>query len=62
MEIDKKIELPMGTVHFKGELSEEEVEQLITLGLIFSFMRGDLETIVTTEDGSLVAEVPDQIQ
>jgi len=42
MKIDKEIELPMGTVHFVGEVSEEELDHIITLGLAMLLQTGRL--------------------
>ena len=62
MLIDKKIDLPSGVVYFKGELADDEVEHLITMGLVFAYLRGDLDSFVTTEDGTLISDVPEQLQ
>jgi len=42
MKIDKEIELPMGRVHFVGELTEEELDTVITLGLAMLLHSGKL--------------------
>ena len=40
MFIDKIIELEEGTVHFKGEFSEEELDLVITAGLTTLLLDG----------------------
>lgn len=42
MEIDKKIETPFGLVHFKGNVSQEEFDHIIELGLMVLFSQGRL--------------------
>lgn len=42
MKIDKHIELPGGSVHFVGELSDEELDSVITLGLAMMLYKGML--------------------
>ncbi len=62
MQIDKKIDTEMGVVHFKGEITPEEQEYLITMGLVAMFLQGQLETKTVTSDGTLVADIPDTLQ
>ena len=62
MHIEKTIELPTGTIRFEGEVTEEELDHIITMGLAFMYIRGDIDASIMTEDGTLVADVPDQIQ
>lgn len=62
MKIDQTIELPMGTIVFKGEVSDEELDYIIKLGLVSLYLRGGIETTVQTEDGTVVSEVPDMLQ
>lgn len=62
MKIDKTIELPEGTIVFRGELTEEEVEHLITLGLVYSYLRGDINSTVMLDNGLILSEEPDQLQ
>ena len=62
MLINQTIELPTGTIIFNGEVTEEEFDLIIKLGLVSLYLRGELETTVVTEDGKLVSDVPDQIQ
>lgn len=62
MKIDQTIELPMGTIVFKGEVSDEELDYIIKLGLVSLYLRGELETTLQTEDGTVVSDVPDMLQ
>lgn len=62
MKIDQTIDLPMGTIIFKGDVSDEELDYIIKLGLVSLYLRGELETTVYTESGVPVAAVPDQVQ
>lgn len=62
MQINQTIELPTGTIVFNGEVTEEEFDLIIKLGLVSLYLRGGLETTVVTDDGTIVADVPDQIQ
>lgn len=61
MEIDKKIETEMGTVHFKGELSDDELDYVVTIGLATLMIRGELKAEYATEDGSLIVDGNDPI-
>jgi hypothetical protein len=51
MKIDKKLDVPEGIVHFVGEVSEEELDQLITLGLTMLYLRKAFSTIETAPEG-----------
>ena len=62
MEIDKKIETEMGTVHFKGELTDDELDYVVTIGLATLMIRGELQAEYATEDGSIISEGSDTIQ
>jgi len=62
MIIDKKIETEMGVVHFKGELSEDEVDYVITIGLATLMIRGELEAQYATTDGVLIQDGTDTLQ
>ena len=62
MKIDKKIETEMGVVHFKGELSEEELDYVVTIGLATLMIRGELEAQYATEDGVLIQDGNDTLQ
>lgn len=62
MEINQTIELPTGTVVFQGEVTDEEFDFIVKLGLIQLYLRGDLETTVVTNDGTIVSDVPEQLQ
>lgn len=62
MKIDKKIETEMGVVHFKGELSEDELDYVVTIGLATLMIRGDLEAQYATEDGVLIQDGTDTLQ
>ena len=62
MKIDKTIDLPTGTIVFQGELNEEELDNVITMGLVFLYLRGDLEATTITHDGAFVSDIPEQMQ
>jgi len=62
MKVDKKIETEMGTVRFVGELSEDEVDYVITIGLATLMIRGELEAQDATADGTLIQEGTDTLQ
>jgi len=62
MKIDKKIETEMGVVHFKGELSEDELDYVVTIGLATLMIRGELEAQYATEDGVLIQDGNDTLQ
>lgn len=62
VKIDQTIELPMGTIVFKGEVSDDELDYIIKLGLVSLYLRGELETTIQTEDGTVVSDVPDMLQ
>lgn len=62
MEIDKKIETEMGVVHFKGHLTEEELDYVVTIGLATLMIRGQIKAEYATEDGSIISEGRDTIQ
>lgn len=51
MKIDKELELPNGRVRFVGELSEEELDTVITLGLAMMLYKGMLPIQEESEDG-----------
>lgn len=52
----------MGTIVFKGEVSDDELDYIIKLGLVSLYLRGELETTIQTEDGTVVSDVPDMLQ
>ena len=62
MEIDKKLETEMGTVHFKGELTDDELDYVVTIGLATLMIRGELQAEYATEDGSIISDGNDTIQ
>ena len=62
MKIEKTIELPTGSVRFEGEVTEEEMDHIITMGLAFMYIRGDIDATLMTSDGTLISDVPEQIQ
>jgi hypothetical protein len=62
MQIDKKIDTEMGVVHFVGEITEEEQEYLVTMGLVALFLQGKIDSKIMTADGTLLADIPDTIQ
>jgi len=62
VKIDKEIDTPMGKVIFRGELTEEELDYVITVGLVTMMVRGDLSATYALEDGTLLSDVPEQLQ
>ena len=62
MKIEKTIDLPTGTIRFEGEVTEEELDHIITMGLAFMYIRGDLQATLMTSDGTLISDVPEQLQ
>jgi len=62
VEIDKTIETEMGVVHFKGSLTDEELDYVITIGLATMMIRGELEAQYATADGTLIQEGTDTLQ
>lgn len=62
MKIDKEIDTPMGKVVFRGELTDEELDYVITIGLVTMMIRGDLSATYALEDGTLLSDVPEQLQ
>lgn len=47
MQIDKKLDFPDGSIHFRGELTEQEVEQVIEWGLIYGVLLGAIPAELT---------------
>jgi len=62
MLIDQTIDLPSGTVKFIGEVTQEELDFIIKMGLVTLYLRGELSTTVVTDDGTMVADVPEMLQ
>jgi len=62
MLIDQVIEMPDATIVFKGEVTDEEFDLIIKLGLVSLYLRGDLDSTVMTEDGTILSDVPEQLQ
>jgi len=62
MLIDQVIEMPDATIVFKGEVTDEEFDLIIKLGLVSLYLRGDLDSTVMTEDGTILSDVPEQSQ
>jgi hypothetical protein len=62
MKIDQKIETEMGTVVFRGELTDEEVSYVMQVGLVTMFLRGELDTTTMTSDGTIISDVPENMQ
>lgn len=62
MLIDQIIEMPDATIVFKGEVTDEEFDLIIKLGLVSLYLRGDLNSTVMTEDGTILSDVPEQLQ
>jgi len=52
----------MGVVHFKGSLTDEELDYVITIGLATMMIRGELEAQYATADGTLIQEGTDTLQ
>lgn len=50
MEIDQKIETPMGVVHFKGTLSDTELQEVIKAGLMLMLAKEAIQANVQYED------------
>ena len=50
MEIDEKIETPVGTVYFKGKLNDEELMHVIRAGLMTLMAKGHIHASVEYED------------
>jgi len=62
MEIDKEIDTPMGKVVFRGNLTEDELDYVITIGLVTMMIRGELDAVVSTADGTILSDIPEQLQ
>ncbi len=62
MKIDKEIDTPIGKVVFRGELTDDELEYVVTVGLVTMMIRGDLSATFALEDGTLLSNVPEQLQ
>jgi len=62
VEIDKTIETEMGVVHFKGTLTDEEVDYVLTIGLATLMIRGELEAKYATEEGVLIQDGTNTLQ
>lgn len=62
MEIDKEIDTPMGKVVFRGNLTEDELDYVITIGLVTMMIRGELDAVVSTADGTILSDTPEQLQ
>lgn len=57
MLVSKTIETPEGTVKFEGELSKEETDMVVGVGLNYLLQMGYLPFKVAPNDGSLDMEV-----
>lgn len=65
MKIDEKIETPLGIVHFKGELQEEELKHVIRAGLMVLMAKGHIHTAFEEDDDPTPEtqfEAPDTLQ
>lgn len=62
MKIDKELDTPMGKVVFRGELSNEELDAVVTLGLVTMLLQGSISPTFMTSDGTVIQDVPDQLQ
>ena len=62
MLIDQTIDLPSGTVKFVGEVTPDELDFIIKMGLVTLYLRGELSTTVVSEDGTILADVPELLQ
>lgn len=51
MKIDKKLNLPDGIVHFKGEVTDEELDAIIELGLTMLYLRKAIKITETAPEG-----------
>lgn len=56
MRVDKKITLPGGTVHFKGDLSDDELDIVIGFGLTLMLSKNLIAYTIVDEDGNAVEE------
>lgn len=52
----------MGKVVFRGELSDEELDAVVTMGLVTMLLQGQISATFMTEDGTVIQDVPDQVQ
>jgi len=62
MKIDQTIETPMGTIVFRGEVTDDELDYIIKLGLVTMYLKGELDSEAITEDGSIISAAVDTIQ
>lgn len=62
MKIDQTIETGAGTIVFRGEVSQEEFDYIMKMGLAAMYIKGELSSTVMTDDGSIISDVPDSIQ
>jgi hypothetical protein len=60
MEIDEKIETPVGTVVFKGKLDDEELRHVIRAGLMYLMASGYINTSV--EQDETLLDPPETLQ
>lgn len=56
MLIDQKITTEAGTVYFKGEVTDEEFDHIIQLGLISLYLQDKISTSIIQPDGDIIAE------
>lgn len=52
MEVNQTIKTPQGTIKFQGELSQEETDFVIQVGLNYLFQQGALPFQVYQDDGN----------
>ena len=62
MELDYKLELEGGQVHFKGEITDEERDHIMKVGLVVMFLRGDIKASYVSENGSIINDMPNTVQ
>lgn len=62
MKIDKVLDTPMGRVVFRGELSDDELDAVITMGLVTMLLNGNISPTIMTQDGTILSDEPDQLQ
>jgi hypothetical protein len=60
MLVDKKLDLPGGTVHFKGELTDDQVDIVMGFGLAIMLSRGLIGYKVVDAEGNVMEAAQDE--
>lgn len=60
--IDKELDTPLGLVVFRGEVSEEELDHIVTLGLMSMVLQGQLIPTIYTADGAIIQDTSETLQ